>query len=68
MVKFLAWLASGARGETEISAAEKLLAFRAEGEQFSRARASPPSPAPGEHGAIIHYRVTPESNRAIRAQ
>ena len=64
MVKFLAWL-SQAQGETELSAAAKLLEFRAQGELFKGESFAAISGA-GEHGAIIHYRVTPESDRAIR--
>jgi Xaa-Pro aminopeptidase len=63
VTRFLAWL-SDAEGETEISAGEKLLAFRAMGENF-RGESFPAISGAGEHGAIIHYRVSPESNRAI---
>ncbi len=68
MVRFLAWLAKAARagGESEISAAERLLAERAREENF-RGESFPAISGAGEHGAIIHYRVTPGSNRAIRA-
>jgi Xaa-Pro aminopeptidase len=62
--RFLHFLA-GARDETELSAAERLLAFRREVEGF-RGESFPAISAAGEHGAIIHYRVTPQSNRAIR--
>lgn len=54
-----------ARDETELSAAERLLEFRREVEGF-RGESFPAISAAGEHGAIIHYRVTPGSNRAIR--
>jgi Xaa-Pro aminopeptidase len=66
MVTFLAWAAerlpTGA--ETEISAATKLLQCREAGALF-RGESFPAISGAGEHGAIIHYRVTPESNRAI---
>jgi Xaa-Pro aminopeptidase len=67
MARFLAWLAQAAPAglETEISAAEKLLAIRAQGENF-RGESFPAISGAGEHGAIIHYRVNPESNRAIK--
>jgi Xaa-Pro aminopeptidase len=67
MVRFLAWLAQAAPTgqETEISAGEKLLAFRALGENF-KGESFPAITGAGEHGAIIHYRVSEESNRAIR--
>jgi Xaa-Pro aminopeptidase len=67
MVRFLAWaaeaLASGR--ETEMSAADRLLAERA-GQALFRGESFPAISGAGEHGAIIHYRVTPESNRPIR--
>jgi Xaa-Pro aminopeptidase len=68
MVRFLAWFAQAAPTgqETEISAGEKLLAFRAMGEKF-KGESFPAITGAGEHGAIIHYRVSPESNRAIKA-
>jgi Xaa-Pro aminopeptidase len=66
MVRFLAWAARAlpAGGETEISAAEKLLALRATGGHF-KGESFPAISGAGEHGAIIHYRVTPASNRPI---
>jgi Xaa-Pro aminopeptidase len=68
MVRFLAWFAQGAPqgGQTEISAAERLLAERAREQNF-RGESFPAISGAGEHGAIIHYRVNPESNRAINA-
>jgi Xaa-Pro aminopeptidase len=62
--RFLHWL-SQAAGETEISAADRLLALRQQVEGF-RGESFPAISGAGEHGAIIHYRVTPESNRPIR--
>lgn len=66
MVRFLAWLAktAPAGGETEMSAAAQLLAFRAQGERF-RGESFPAISGAGEHGAIIHYRVDSASNRSI---
>ena len=64
MVKFLAWL-STAQGETERSAAARLLGLRAQGALF-KGESFPAISGAGEHGAIIHYRVTPESDRPIR--
>jgi Xaa-Pro aminopeptidase len=66
MARFLAWFAQAAPmgGETEISAAQRLLAERARGERF-KSESFPTISGAGAHGAIIHYRVTPESNRAI---
>ncbi|CAH0237866.1 aminopeptidase P family protein [Roseomonas sp. CECT 9278] len=66
MARFLAWFAAEAPkgGLTEISAAAQLLAFRREVDRFRGESFSAISGA-GEHGAIVHYRVTPESNRRI---
>jgi Xaa-Pro aminopeptidase len=50
---------------TEISAVERLLALRGEVEGF-RGESFPAISGAGEHGAVIHYRVTPESDRPIR--
>jgi len=68
MARFLAWLAGAAPSgaETEISAAAQLLAFRSLGERF-KGESFPAISGAGEHGAIIHYRVSPESNRPIKA-
>ena len=64
--RFLHWLsvAVPAGGVTELSAADRLLALRSEVEGF-RGESFPAISGAGEHGAIIHYRVTPESNRPI---
>ena len=61
--RFLHWL-SRARGETELSAAAQLLAFREQVTGF-RGESFPAISGAGEHGAIIHYRVTEESDRPI---
>ena len=65
--RFLHWLDEvAARGsETEMSAAAKLLALRGEVADF-RGESFPAISGAGEHGAIIHYRVTEETNRPIR--
>jgi Xaa-Pro aminopeptidase len=62
---FLHWLQDAAGRETELSAAAHLLALRAalpgfRGESFSAISGA------GEHGAIMHYRVSPETDRPIR--
>jgi Xaa-Pro aminopeptidase len=65
--RFLHWLSvtiSTGR-ETEMSAAEALLAFRGQVDGF-RGESFPAISGAGEHGAIIHYRVTDESNRTIK--
>jgi Xaa-Pro aminopeptidase len=65
--RFLHFLSTtGARGgETELSAADTLLALRKQVSGF-RGESFPAISAAGEHGAIIHYRVTEASNRPIR--
>ena len=65
--RFLCWLSDAVPGgkETELSAAAKLLELRQATEGF-RSESFPAISGAGEHGAIIHYRVTEESNRGIR--
>ena len=65
--RFLHYLAeTGSRGtETEMSAAARLLAFREQVAGF-RGESFPAISGAGDHGAIIHYRVTVDSNRPIR--
>ncbi|MEO9189519.1 MAG: aminopeptidase P family protein [Acetobacteraceae bacterium] len=65
--RFLRFLAeAGASGaETEMSAAARLLALRGETADF-RGESFPAISGAGEHGAVIHYRVTPETDRPIR--
>ncbi|MDM7915535.1 MAG: aminopeptidase P family N-terminal domain-containing protein, partial [Candidatus Eisenbacteria bacterium] len=69
MVRWLHWL----EGEvpkgalTEISAADRLERFRAEGEHFRGLSFDAISGYAG-HGAIIHYRVTPETDVPIRPE
>ena len=67
MGRFLHWFAAAAPagGQTESAAAARLLALRAEGERF-RGESFPAIAGAGEHGAIIHYRVTPATDRPIR--
>jgi Xaa-Pro aminopeptidase len=50
---------------TEMSAAAQLVEFRAAGEAF-RGESFPAISGAGEDGAIIHYRVTPETDRPLR--
>lgn len=65
--RFLRWLdeVGPAGSETELSAAAHLLALRGAIEGF-RGESFPAISGAGEHGAIIHYRVTEASNRPIR--
>jgi Xaa-Pro aminopeptidase len=50
---------------TEMSAAAKLLELRAGGEHFA-GESFPAIAGAGEHGAIVHYRATEETDRPIR--
>ncbi len=63
--RFLHWLAEEAGAETELSASRRLLAFRRESPAFLGDSFAAIAGA-GEHGAIIHYRVTEASDRPIR--
>ncbi|MBV8523486.1 MAG: aminopeptidase P family protein [Acetobacteraceae bacterium] len=58
-------LAAPEGGETEMSAAARLLACRQEAARF-QGESFPAISSAGEHGAIIHYRVAPASDRPIR--
>ena len=65
MARFLAWFAAAPRGGlTEMAVADRLLAFRREESRF-RAESFPAIAGAGEHGAIIHYRATPATDRAV---
>jgi Xaa-Pro aminopeptidase len=71
MVRFLAWLDREAPGDgvDEIAAAGRLAAFRAEtalrdGSELVDLSFATISGA-GPNGAIVHYRVTPETNRRL---
>ena len=64
LARFLHWVQDAAGHETELSAAAQLVRFRAEDPAF-RGESFPAISAAGEHGAIMHYRVSLESDRAI---
>lgn len=64
--RFLRWMESAAGRESEMSAAARLLALRGEVELF-RGESFPAISGSGPNGAIIHYRVSAESDRAIGA-
>ena len=69
MVRFLEWLerAVPAGGVTEMSAADALDTFRAEGEHF-RGLSFPTIAGYADHGAIIHYAADEESNAPLRPE
>ncbi|MBX9804954.1 MAG: aminopeptidase P family protein [Alphaproteobacteria bacterium] len=66
VTRFLAWLSKNAlKGAvTEIDAAEKLFAFRKENKQLRDLSFETISGA-GPNGAIVHYKVSPETNRPL---
>jgi len=66
VTRFLAWLAAEApRGDVdELLAADRLLAFRLQGEKI-RDLSFPTISGAGPNGAIVHYRSTPASNRKL---
>ncbi|MGQ9365431.1 M24 family metallopeptidase [Azospirillum sp. ST 5-10] len=66
MVRFLKWLSETAPGGEldELTAAAMLERLRAEGEHFRGLSFETISGA-GPNGAIVHYRVSPETNRRL---
>ncbi|PCJ60186.1 MAG: X-Pro aminopeptidase [Rhodospirillaceae bacterium] len=66
MVRFLSFLAEeGPKGRlTEISAADALEEFRRHGEYFQDL-SFPTISGGGDHGAIVHYQVSPETDRNL---
>jgi len=67
LTRFLAWLEATAPGGevTELSAARHLDALRGE-DPLNRGLSFPTISGSGPHGAIVHYRVTPESSRTLK--
>lgn len=66
LVRFLHWLDGAAGHASEMTAAAKLLALREALPNF-RGESFPAISGAGEHGAIMHYRVSAETDRPIRA-
>ncbi|MDH3228539.1 MAG: M24 family metallopeptidase [Alphaproteobacteria bacterium] len=64
LTRFLAWLAAAAPGISEIVAAEKLQGFRLENDRIADLSFRTISGS-GPNGAIVHYSVTPESDRTL---
>ncbi|MGG5817517.1 aminopeptidase P family protein [Falsiroseomonas sp. HW251] len=65
LARFLSWFAAVPRdGLTEMGAAARLLALRGAGQHFV-AESFPAIAGAGEHGAIVHYRATAATDRAI---
>ena len=69
MVKFLRWLrpAVEAGGQTELSVSAKLERLRA-GQGLYRGLSFDTIAAYQEHGAIVHYEPTPETDAALRSE
>lgn len=69
MVKFLHWLVPAVRkgGETEISVDRKLTSLRAEQPQF-RDISFDTIAGYQEHGAIVHYEATPETDVELKPE
>ncbi len=63
--RFLHWMEQAAGRQSEVSAAEHLLALRGEGAHF-RGESFPAISGAGENGAIIHYHATAATDRPIR--
>ncbi|APH58027.1 Xaa-Pro aminopeptidase [Granulibacter bethesdensis] len=66
LCRFLYSLNPLREGETEASAAARLLSFRQQADEF-RGESFPAISGAGEHGAVIHYRVTVETDRPLRS-
>jgi Xaa-Pro aminopeptidase len=66
LARFLHWLDGAAGHASEMAAAAKLLALREALPNF-RGESFPAISGAGEHGAIMHYRVSAETDRPIRA-
>ena len=65
LTRFLAWLAAAPPGSiTELDAVARFAAMRAGGEHYRGPSFDTISGA-GPNGAIVHYRVTDESNRTL---
>ena len=63
--RFLHWVDTHGTTATEMAAADTLLSLRRQVALF-RGESFPAISGAGEHGAIIHYRVTQETDRPIR--
>lgn len=69
MVKFLSWLNQAVEKSqvTELSASKKAAEFRAQGKLFKGLSFETIS-SYGEHGAVVHYAVTPETDIPLKPE
>lgn len=65
LCRFLHWMDTNATTTTELDAAERLTAFRQEAQGYVE-DSFPAISGAGPNGAVIHYRVTAQSNRPIQ--
>ncbi|MBC7905268.1 MAG: aminopeptidase P family protein [Rhodospirillaceae bacterium] len=63
LVRFFAWLAAQEQVD-ELGAAARLEEFRSQGQHF-QGLSFPTIAGAGPHGAIVHYRSTPKTNRRL---
>lgn len=67
LTRFLQWFLQQEQAPDELSAAQKLEAFRrAESGDLYRGASFETISGAGANGAIVHYRVTPQSNRRLQ--
>lgn len=64
MCRFLHWLSGAPEGLTELGVVAALAQFRARGALF-RGPSFPPIVGSGPNGAIMHYRVSAQTDRAV---
>ncbi|CEF55604.1 aminopeptidase P family protein [Acetobacter ghanensis] len=65
LCRFLHWMDTHATSTTELDAAERLTAFRREAQGYVE-DSFPAISGTGPNGAVIHYRVTEQSNRPLQ--
>lgn len=65
LVRFFYWLENNWKGQTELSASDKLFEFRSENPEF-KGMSFETIAGYGKHGAVIHYRVTAESSLELK--
>ncbi len=64
LIRFFAWFEQHKDTQTELSVVDKLEEFRTQAKTY-RGSSFTTIPGYGAHGAIIHYRATPETNVKI---